>query len=88
MPCRYDVFPTQQTYDAHGDVDVLTQLLCGICSKLEKANKTSTMSPKLRKWWKEHKRRDAARRKEERAVTSTARSERRKAWKKLNKEFG
>ena len=64
--------PCYQTGSAEGDarlslheeaqkVEILTNMLCGLCTKLEKYYATSIINedPVLSQWWKEHQKKDA-----------------------------
>jgi hypothetical protein len=39
----------------------VAEMLCGLCRQLEKRDMMELLGPKTRKWWAEHKRRDAER---------------------------
>lgn len=69
MPCRYDESPgdvaaplrekaSRRLKIIHG----LTQHLCALCTHLE-SNGIEIQPPQVAKWWEEHKKADAKRRK-------------------------
>lgn len=79
MPCRYytEAEERQMAHDradkaererakASGELDLATRLLCLACRKLDGAE--IPMGPELKKWWAQHKKKDTARRRAERAA--------------------
>lgn len=96
MPCRYegDDWGGAVTRDYENSLrkqlDELTRLLCGLCTKLDKER--FGMPDDVRIWWRQHQARDQARRKREQEAARKAkeveRKEKLKQYHKLKKELG
>lgn len=55
MPC----FDDRDYYSAHNNE--AASLLCAVMRRVEAGDAVVTLTPELRRWWEEHKARDASR---------------------------
>jgi hypothetical protein len=99
MPCRCDEFETPAQYKQ--EADKLAAMLCSLCEHLERGEKEieqsdyrvdesnpcaiNTWPASVRKWWKDHKRKDEERKAKE-AAEERKRELRASALAKLSKE--